>query len=95
MRQSFYFLTESVVRVEFHTTGTAEGMSLQSLHNPPGEPDKVTFASVDEAADAMAAQVTLLGMHAAVLRLIRYRRDPSPLTMQHLGRFAVPLLPFT
>jgi len=93
-RQSFYFLTESAVRLEFHVTAGAEGLSLETLHNPPREPDTATFSSADEAADAIAARVKFhLSEHHAVLRLIRWRHDMEPITLQHLGRYGVPVVP--
>lgn len=93
-RQSFHFLTETAVRLEFHVASTTESVTVETLHNPPREPDIVTFANADEAADEMAARVKFhLAEHRAVLRLIRFRHDPEPITFEHLGRFAVPLLP--
>ena len=93
-RQSFYFLTGSAVRLEFHVREDATGVTVESLYNPPRDPDTATFATADEAADAIETRVTEhLTEHLARLAQIKWRHDMSPLTLAHLGRFAVPVFP--
>ncbi|MDG2532091.1 hypothetical protein P6144_00375 [Sphingomonas sp. HITSZ_GF] len=92
-RQSFWFLTDSAVRVEFHIREDRDGLTLDSLFNPRRDPDTTTFESAEEMADAMEERVTShMKESGATLRLIRYRHDASPITNAHLARYAVPLL---
>jgi hypothetical protein len=94
MRQSFYFLTESAVRLEFHILEDLGGITLDTMHNPPREPDKVRFDSADALADGMAERVKFhLEEHAARLTRIRFRHDPAPITYAHLGRYGAPIIP--
>lgn len=93
-RQSFQFLTGSTVRLEFHVREDQTGVTVESLYNPPRDPDQATFASAEEAADAIEAKVSEhLTEHRATLMQIKIRHDLQPLTYAHLGRFAVPLVP--
>ena len=92
-RQRFQLLTEGSIRIEFHVTEDAGGLTLTSLFNPPRDPDMAQFTSIDEMADAMEVRVNMhLGEHGARLRRIRYLHDDTPVTLQHLSRYAVPVI---
>lgn len=92
MRQTFYLLTDSSVRIEFHISDDT-GLQLISLCNPPRDPDIAEFETVEEMADAMEDRVIAhMEEHHARLRMIRLRHDPAPIGYEHLGRYGVPLV---
>lgn len=92
-RQKCQLLTDGSVSIDFHVAEDAGTMSLTSLFNPPRDPDPAQFSSADEMADAKEVRVkSHLEEHGARLRRIRFLHDDAPITFQHLGRYAVPLV---
>jgi len=91
-RQSFWFLTDSSVRIEFHIGEDRDGLVLESLFDPRHYPGIASFEAAEGMADAMEERVKLHMEESGATRLIRYWHDPQPITVAHLGRYAVPLL---
>lgn len=92
-RQKFQLLTEGSIRIEFEVSAASGTLTLTSLFNPPRDPDTATFGSVDDLADAMEARTDMhLAEHGGRLRVIRTLQDAGPITLVHLGRYAVPVI---
>lgn len=92
--QSFYMIAENAVRVEFHVTADDSGLTLDTLYNPPRDPDSARFDTPEDMAKAMGDRAAdHLADHASRLIRIRARHDPAPITTAHLGQFGVPIYP--
>jgi hypothetical protein len=94
--QSLYFLSDTSARAEFEIEHEAEGvLSLVASFNPRRDDEGVSaYPGGDEMADAIEAKVKEhFGDNGARLTRIRYRHDPRYVTIEHLARFGVPLLP--
>lgn len=93
-RQSFIFLFEpSTVRIEFHVVAGGDGITIESLHNPPRDPDRITVADPEAAAAAIRERVEAHETeHSARLSRIRWRGDDGPLSYLHVN-FGVPIFP--
>lgn len=92
-RQTFIFLFEpSSVRIEFHIT-CDDTVTVESLFNPPRDPDAIIVESADQAAREIAARVKAHEEeHRARLSRIRWRGDERPLSYLDIN-FGVPILP--
>lgn len=94
MRQRLFFIGEHGSRVEFDVEKDGDApIVLTSRFKPRRDPDTDSFATADEAADAIADRVTShLAEYRARLQYIRWRFSLAPITVYHLGRFAVSIL---